>query len=382
MSLVKKRMFTPGPTPVLPEAVLSMAAPILNHRKEDFKRLFRECVEMLKTVYKTKTDPIILTASGSGAMEAAVTNLLSSGDKALVVVGGKFGERWEELCRAYGLEVVRIALEWGESVDPKDIGRHLERDAAIKAVFIQATESSTGAANDIAELGRVVSRFPNTVLVVDAITGLGCAPIHTDEWNLDVVVGGSQKAFMLPPGLAFLSVSPKAWERVKVNKQPRFYFDLLKEQKEQQSGQTSFTPAISLVQGLHAALRYISEIGVDGLVANAAFQAQATRAAAQAMGLKLVARRPSNALTAVYNPEGIEGSKIIGEMNRQFGLIMSGGQGKLKGKIFRVAHLGYFDFCDTLSALGCLEIVLHQLGHPLTLGAGTQAAMQAYLAKR
>ncbi|MBI3658255.1 MAG: alanine--glyoxylate aminotransferase family protein [Acidobacteria bacterium] len=379
MSLIKRRLLTPGPTPVLPEAALAMAAPLLNHRKDDFKRMFRDCVEMLKVVFQTKSDPIILTSSGSGAMEAAVTNLLSPGDKALVVVGGKFGERWEELCRAYCVEVTRLDVDWGSSVNVNDIAARLDRVADVKAVFVQATESSTGAANDIAALGQLVSRYPDTILVVDAITGLGCAPIHTDAWNLDVVIGGSQKAFMLPPGLAFLSVSEKAWARITTNRRPRFYFDLLKEQREQKSGQTSFTPAISLIQGLYAALKYITELGIDNLVAHAATQAAITRAAIQAMGLRLVAVHPANALTAVYNPVGIEGSKLIAELNRQFGLIMSGGQGQLKGKIFRIAHLGYFDFCDTLSTIGCLELVLYQLGYPLSLGAGLQAAQQAYV---
>jgi aspartate aminotransferase-like enzyme len=379
MTFSKKRLFTPGPTPVLPEAVLAMSAPILNHRKDDFKRLLRESTAMLKSIYKTENDVLILTSSGTGAMESAVTNFLSPGDRVLVVVGGKFGERWEELCRAFRLNVVKVPVEWGDAVDPIDIEIHLERDPSIRAVFLQACESSTGVANDIARIGHIVARYPRTLLVVDAITGLGTMDMRTDEWYLDVVIGGSQKAFMLPPGLAFVSVSTKAWEFAKESTLPKFYYDLTKERASQGEGQTAFTPAISLIQGLHSALTYINRFGVDHLIGNAALLAKVTRAAVTAIGLRLVARSPADAMTAVYVPKGIEGNKLVSELSQQFGIVLSGGQGKLKGKIFRIAHLGYYDLYDTMAMISCLEIALQRLGYAAPLGEGVKAALQTYL---
>lgn len=376
--IIKKRLFTPGPTPVLPEAAVGMTAPILHHRKPEFKTLLKESHRMLQSIFKTDGDVLIVASSGTGAMESAVTNLLSSGDKALVIVGGKFGERWEEICHAFGIKTDAIYLEWGDAVDPQEIKRRLEKDDAIRAVFIQACESSTGVANDIAEVGRVVAKHPRACLVVDAITGLGTMELRTDEWHLDVVIGGSQKAFMLPPGLAFISLSSKAWELVKQARLPRYYFDLARERKAQAEGQTSFTPAISLIQGLHPALQFITRMGIDNLVKNSARQAAITRAAVKALGLKLVASAPADAMTAVYTPPGIEADKLVSELNTRFGIILSGGQGKLKGRIVRIAHLGYYDFYDTIALVSCLEVGLQQLGYNCDPGAGAKAAMQVY----
>ncbi len=312
-------------------------------------------------------------------MEAAVTNLLSPGDKALVVVGGKFGERWEELCRAFNIDVETLSLEWGAAADPHQIKQRLDAAPSIRAVFVQACESSTGMANNMAGIGSVVKKYPQTCLVVDAITGLGTMELKTDEWHLDVMVGGSQKAFMLPPGLAFISLSPKAWELSQQARTAKFYFDLAKERKSQSEGQTSFTPAISLIQALHPALEFMTKIGIDDFVKNATLQAAATRAAMAALGLELVSTSPADAMTAVYAPQGIEAGKLVAELNKRFGLVISGGQGKLKGKIFRIAHIGYYDFYDTIALINCLEICLQNLGYKFDLGAGARSAMETYL---
>ncbi len=378
MAFLKKRLFTPGPTELLPEAQRPPVS--IYHRSEEFKQIFLEAAAELAALFKTGRQVLILTSSGTGAMEAAVSNLLSPGDRAIAVAAGKFGERWVELCRAFQVEVEAIELPWGESVDPDEIEKRLARGRPARAVLLQACESSTGAANDIETIGRIVARYPETCLVVDAITGIGAMPVEADAWGLDVVIAGSQKAFMMPPGLAFIALSEKAWRAVERGRSPRYYFDLLREREMQRSGETGFTPAISLVQSLHAALGRIKAAGgVDQLVRNAHLQASATRAAARALGLELVARRPADALTAIYAPEGLSSKNIVREMRARFGITISGGQGKLKDMIFRIAHLGYYDFYDTLAAINCLELTLALVGHRPEPGAAARAAQQVYL---
>ena len=376
--LRKTRMFTPGPTPLLPEAILQALVVPMNHRKEDFKALMREVQDGLRGVFKTANDVLVLSCSGSGAMEAAMTNLLAPGEKAIIGVAGKFGERWMELGAKFGLSAKIIQVSYGESIDPAEIKKALDEQPDTAAVFIQAMETSTGALMDMEAIGGLVRNRPGTILVVDAITAIGSQPVETDAWGLDVVIGGSQKAFMLPPGAAMVSVSEKAWKRIDACSRPRYYFDLLKERKSQRDGQTAFTPAISIVQGLKPALATMLDEGIDNLVANAALQAGATRAAVKSWGMSIFPRIPGNAITAFSTPAGVETSKVISSMRDRFGVLLSGGQGSMKGKIIRIGHLGYFDFLETLGMIGCLELALVSAGAQLDVGSGTKAALEFY----
>lgn len=377
--ITKARMFTPGPTPLLPEAVLQALVTPMNHRKEDFKSLFREVQEGLRKVFKTEGDILVLACSGSGAMEAAVTNLLAPGEKAIACVAGKFGERWMDLTAKFGVQARILNVPYGESIDPSDVEKMLASDPAIAAVFIQAMETSTGAVMDIETIGRIVKARPDTVLVVDAITAIGSMTLETDAWGLDLVIGGSQKAFMLAPGGAMISVSEKAWKRIEGCGRPRYYFDLLKERKAQRDGQTAFTPAIALIQGLKPALSLMLANGIDGFVANAALQAGATRAAVTRWGMKIFPRVPGSAVTAFSPPQGIDTARVISTMRARFGVMLSGGQGSMKGKIIRIGHLGYFDFLETLGMIGCLELALLEAGAGIDLGSGLRAALDYYL---
>ena len=376
--IVKRRVFTPGPTPLLPEAMLQALVTPMHHRKGDFKTLFREVQTGLGEVFKTRNEILILGCSGSGAMEASMTNLLAPGEKAIVAVAGKFGERWMELAQKFEVQATVVQVPYGRSVTPDQISAALASDPEISAVFVQATETSTGARMDIESMGAVVKRRENTVLVVDAITGLGTSALRTDDWGLDVVIGGSQKAFMVPPGIAMMSVSPKAWKRIENCARPRYYFDLIRERKGQREGQSAFTPAISIIQGLKASLALILEQGVDGLVFNAALQAGATRAAVTRWGMKIFPDCPSDATTAFVPPPGISAAKVQTLMEERFGVLISGGQGELKGKILRIGHLGYFDFLETLGMIAGLELSLVEAGAAIELGVGSRAAADYY----
>jgi aspartate aminotransferase-like enzyme len=381
--MYKIRLFTPGPTQLLPEVQTAMSRPIVHHRTDEFRATFKEVIDGLKYVYNTSNDVIVFTSSGSGAMEGAVANLLSPADRALVISAGKFGERWTAICKAYGINTEVISVPYGLSVDPRQVAAVLEKNPATRAVFVQYSESSTGAKNDVKALGEIVNQYPKCALVVDAITGLGVMEMPVDEWHLDVVIAGSQKALMLPPGLAFASVSEKAWELMKESKCPKFYFDYQKERKNNTNSESSYTPAITLIMAAREALKYIRDVGRDNLIANAGLLAEVTREAVKALGLKLFAgESPSDALTAVCSPEGMDSGIIINEFKRRFGSTLANGQGEIKGKIFRVAHLGYYDFTDTVAVVACLEIILSALGVPVEMGAGVKAAQQVYLSRK
>ncbi len=355
----------------------------LHHRTESFRQLMRETSGHLKYFYNTQNDVLIFSSSGTGAMEGAISNLVSPGERILVGTAGKFGERWLELARSYGLEAVKIETAYGHPLPIEEFDRRLRSEGSFRAVFIQATESSTGVSHDVEALGKLVQNYPETVLVVDAITGLGTTALEPDSWGLDVVIGGSQKALMIPPGLAFASVSEKAWNLIEKSKSPRYYFDFAKERKNQAKGETSYTPATTLVVSLHAALEYIRQVGRENLIENAATLALATREAARALELKLFAQSsPANALTAISAPEGLDSGAIVKEMRQRFGIIIANGQGTMKGKIFRLAHLGYYDMPDLFAALAALEITLNKAGHRCELGAGVRAAQDVYLKRR
>jgi aspartate aminotransferase-like enzyme len=379
--LKKHRLFTPGPTPLHPAVQEAMARPILHHRTDEFRDVFRECASGLKAFLKTDDEVLVLASSGTGAMEAAVVNVLSPGETMLALVAGSFGERWAALGRAHGMEVRTLEAEWGDAVSPEAVSAALKADPGIRGVFVQLSESSTGARHDIEGLARVTRGLKDTLLVVDAISGAGAMTLETAKWGVDVVVVGSQKALALPPGLAFVGVSRRAWDRIESTKSGRFYFDLRRERQAQAGGESAFTPAISLMTALQAALAFVNGLGgVDSLVKNAGTLAAMTRAAAGALGLPLVAPRAhGDALTALYAPEGLDSGAIAKGLRAEFASTVAGGQGKLKGKILRIAHLGYYDATDMLGLIGTLEIVLSRLGHRFELGRGVAAAEAEYL---
>jgi aspartate aminotransferase-like enzyme len=376
----KQRLFTPGPTPLHPVVQEALARPIVHHRTDEFRAVFQASVAGLKTFLKTSEDVLILSCSGSGAMEAALVNVLSPGDAMLALVAGNFGERWASIGKAHGMDVRTLAAEPGQVVSAEAVADALAKDPKIRAVFVQLNESSTGAAHDVKAIAEVV-RATDALLVVDAISGAGAMPLETEAWGVDVVVVGSQKSLALPPGLAFVALSKRAWARADEAKAPRFYFDLKRERKAQTAGESAFTPAISLVVALKAALESVeANGGVDALIANAATLAAATRAAAGALGLPLLSPTAhGDALTALYPPQGLEAGPIVKALKSEFASTVAGGQGNLKGKIFRIAHLGYYDATDIFGFLVSLEIVLSRLGHAFALGAGVAAAQAEYL---
>ena len=378
MHIKKQRLLTPGPTPLYPKALYAMMGSDVHHRTEDFQNVYRTVLTDLKEVYGTSNDVLPLVASGTGAMEAAVGNLFSAGDRVIVCSAGKFGERWAEIAKAFGLDAVVLQAEYGDSVTPDRVADALKQNPNTRGVFVQASETSTGASHDVRAMAQAISKT-DAIFVIDAITGLGTQPLDIDGWGLDVVIGGSQKAFMIPPGMAFLSVSPKAWAFADTAKLPHYYFNLKKERKNAASGEPTWTPAVSLVLALGEALKYIKQIGMANLVENAQMLAQATRAAVTALGLELFApKSPSSAVTAVRPPQGMNSGVIVKEYRNRFGSVIANGQGSMKGQIFRIAHLGYFDFSDLFSVIAQLEIILAANGVPVKFGTGVAAVENVY----
>lgn len=378
MHIKKQRLLTPGPTPLYPPALHAMMASDLHHRTEDFRKVYQACVSDLKVVLGTSYDVVPLVASGSGAMEASVSNLFSKGEKVIVCVAGKFGERWEGITKAYGLSQVVLRVEYGQVVTPAQVKEALDANPDTKGVFIQASETSTGASHDIESIAKLVAAT-EAILVVDGITGIGTQPLKIEEWGIDVLIGGSQKAFMIPPGLAFLSISPKAWKRADTSDLPKYYFNLKKEAKNAAAGESSWTPATSLMLAMAKALEYIKSIGADKVIENAQLLAKATQAAAAELGLELFAKdSPGSAVTAIKAPEGMDSGVIVKGFKQRFGAIIANGQGTMKGQIFRIAHLGYFDFADMFAVIAALELILVSNGHPVKLGSGVAAVQRVY----
>ena len=380
--MIKRYLLAPGPTPVPPEVLLAMARPIIHHRAPEFDKLFAEVRDGLKWLFQTKQDVLMLAASGTGGMEGSVSNFLSPGDKALTINGGKFGERWGKLCKIFGAQVTELKVEWGRAVDPQAVADALKKDPGIKAVYVQASETSTGVAHDVKALAQIVKPHGETILVVDAITALGVFDIKTDEWGIDVVVTGSQKALMLPPGLAFVSVSEKAWQLAEKAKNSSFYFNLKKERENQQKNQTAYTPAVSLIIGLQEVLKMLKAEGLDAVFGRQASLARAMREGMQAAGLAIFPKEcPSDALTAISAPEGVDGQAVYKNLRVQYGITAAGGQDHLKGKIFRLSHMGYTDRFDVITAVAATEMVLKGLGHPIKLGSGVAKAQEILMAK-
>jgi aspartate aminotransferase-like enzyme len=387
--LHKNRLFTPGPTPLLPAAQTAMASFTAHHRTADFKALFQRVLADMKEFIGTKNDVLVLASSGTGVMEASVSNLTSPGDHVLVLTAGKFGERWTGLAKAFGCHVEVLEVPYGQTFSLDDIRARLNNQ--VRVVYVQATESSTGARHDIEGIAKIVRGHSGasgneTLLVVDAITGLGTTHLDVDGWGVDVIIGGSQKALMMPPGLAYCAVSERAWKRMDTTTSPRFYFDLRKERKSAAKGETAYTPATSLFAALGAALEFIRGMGNgdlakgrEELVDNAELCAEMTRAGAKALGLKLYASSPAAALTAICAPEGIDSGKIVKEFREAFDAVVANGQGEMKGKLFRIAHIGYYDYLDTIGILGALEHVLAKVtDRKVEYGAAVRAAQEVY----
>ena len=383
--LHKNRLFTPGPTPLLPAAQTAMASFTAHHRTADFRALFQQVLADMKEFVGTKNDVLVLACSGTGVMEASVSNLTSPGDKVLVLTAGKFGERWTGLAKAFGCKVDVLSVPYGETFSLEAIQSRVTSD--VRAVFVQATESSTGARHDVEAIAKIVrAHGDGTLLVVDAITGLGTTHLNVDSWGVDVIIGGSQKALMMPPGLAYCAVSERAWKRMETTTSPRYYFDLRKERKSAAKGESAYTPATSLFAALGAALTFVRGMGSGNLVKgreelvhNAEICAEMTRAGAKALGLKLYASSPAAALTAICAPDGVDSSKIVKEFRESFDAVVANGQGEMKGKLFRIAHIGYYDYLDTIGILGALEHVLARVtDRSVEYGAAVRAAQEGY----
>jgi len=378
MHIKKQRLLTPGPTPLLPKALHAMMASDMHHRTQDFQKLYRQVLADLKEVFGTSNDVLPLVSSGSGAMEASISNLFRRGDKVIVCTAGKFGERWVAMTKAFGLNSIVLEAPYGDTVSPARVAEALAANPDARGVFIQASETSTGAAHDIRAMGEIIKKTP-AIFIIDAITGLGTMPLDIDNWGLDVLIGGSQKAFMIPPGLGFISVSPKAWELGKNCDLPHFYFDLKKELKSARNGESSWTPAVSLIISLAEALKYVKELGMNKLIENAQLLAKATRAAVTAMGLELFSpASPAASVTAVKAPAGMDSGVIVKGFRNEFGMIIANGQGSMKGQIFRIAHLGYFDFADLFAVIGALELILNANGFATPYGKGVAAVQTVY----
>jgi aspartate aminotransferase-like enzyme len=372
--MLKRYLLAPGPTQIPPEVLLKMAEPMVHHRNPMFEVVVDEVRENLRHLFGTRNEVLIFSSSGTGAMEGAVTNMLSPGDRAVVVRSGKFGERWAEICSAYGVECVNIDLPWGDVLDPAAVERALKENPDAKAVYMQATETSTGTMFPVREVAAIVGKYPGTLMVVDGITGVGVLPLPMDEWGIDVLIGGSQKALMLPPGLAFAGVSDKAWEFNKASRIPRFYFNWAKERDNLKKNQTNFTPAISLIVGLRESLKILREEGLENVYRRSEMLARATREGARAIGLEIFSKNPSPAVTAICAPEGIDGQAIYKTLWKKYGVTGAGGQDQLKGRIFRLATLGYADKYDVITAVAAIEFALRDLGYAFAMGTGVAAA--------
>ncbi|HEY2843369.1 MAG TPA: alanine--glyoxylate aminotransferase family protein [Bryobacteraceae bacterium] len=378
MHIKKQRLLTPGPTPLYPKALHAMMAADLHHRTQDFRDLYTRVLADLKEVLGTSHDVLVLVASGTGAMDASVSNCFSPGDRVIVCTAGKFGERWVEIVKAYGLNAVVLEAPYGQVVTPAAVAQALAANPGVKGVFVQASETSTGAVHDVRAMGDAVKKT-GAIFVVDAITGIGTMPLDIDGWGIDICIGGSQKAFMIPPGLAFMAIGPKAWAFMDTAKLPKFYFSLKKERKMAAGGESAWTPNTALMLAMAEALVYIKQLTMAKLVDNAQQLAYATRVACAALGLELfAANNPGASVTSIKAPQGMDSGVIVKDFRSRFGSIIANGQGSMKGQIFRIAHLGYFDFPDLFAMVAELELILHANGYPVELGKGVAAVQRVY----
>ena len=372
----KQYLLAPGPTPVPPEVLLAMSAPMIHHRSPDFIPVIQKVRTGLKWLFQTNQEVLTVAGSGTAGMEASISNFMSPGDKIIAVNGGKFGERWLKIAKAFGVNAIEVPVTWGDSVDVAKVEELLKNDPSIKGVYVQASETSTGVWHDIKSLAQVTSRLSGTILVVDAITALGVVDIPMDAWGIDVLITGSQKALMLPPGLAFIAVSEKAWTLNQSAKCARFYLDLKREKDNILKDSNAWTPAVSLWIGLGKALEMMQKEGLENIFARHRMLAQATREGIKGFGLSIFARQsPSDALTAVVAPEGFDGELIYKNLRNQYGITAAGGQDQLKGKVFRISHMGYADVFDIITAISGVEMVLACMGYKgAPLGSGVARA--------
>jgi aspartate aminotransferase-like enzyme len=377
----KKYLMTPGPTPVPAEVLLAQARPMIHHRTPDFSAMLRESVEGLKYVFQTTNDVLIFGCSGTGAMESAFVNCFCAGDTVIVARNGKFGDRMVKMAKTYGLNVIDLKYEWTSIVDPGDVAQALQDNPDARGLVVVQSETSSGVLNDVEEMGRIVSAYPDCVFIVDSITGIGAVPCKTDEWGLDVVMTGSQKGLMLPPGLAAVSVSEKAWRAYERSTLPKYYFDWMKYKKNVEKDTTPFTPAVSLIIGLNESIKMMREETIEGVIARHSKLAEATRRGCEALGMKLFAppEGRGSAVTPVWVPEGIDGKSIVKIMKNKYGVTIAGGQDDYEGRIFRVGHLGYFGEFDIITTLAALEMTLTELGYAFERGAGVTAAEAVFM---
>jgi len=373
---------TPGPTPVPSEILLSMAKPIIHHRTAEFEETIAEAVEGLKYIFNTTNDVLIFASSGTGAMESSVVNLFCAGDTVIVARNGKFGERETKIAEAYGLNVIDLVYEWNEVVKTEDIARELAANPEIRGVIVTQSETSTGVLNPVKDIAQVVAQYDNAVMIVDSITGIGAVACETDDWQLDVVMTGSQKGLMLPPGLAAVSVSEKAWRAVERSTIPKFYFDWKKYRTSMEKNTTPFTPALTLIQGLNEALKLMRSEGRENIIDSHFLLAEATRQGCEAIGLKLFAppEGRGSAVTPIWAPEGISAGDIVRIMKQDYGVTITNGQDDYKDRIFRIGHLGYFGIFDIITTLTALEMALTRLGYDFEQGASIKTAEAIFLA--
>jgi aspartate aminotransferase-like enzyme len=376
--MIKQYLLSPGPTPIPNEVSLAMSETMIHHRTPQFNKVFEEARQGLKRLFGTKNDVLMLASSGTGAMEASIANLFSPGDKVLVINGGKFGERWLNISNAYGLNPIDLKVEWGKAVRVEEIEKQLKAHPDLQGVMVQASETSTTALHPVKEIAKLTKNGP--LFIVDGVTAVGVLSIPVDEWGIDVLVTGSQKALMLPPGLGFIALSDRAWEKSKKAKLPRFYFDLNLERKNQQKGSGAFTPAVSLIFGVRASLEMIEREGLNKVYARHARMSRATRAAAVALGLKLLAPDdPSPAATGIFLPQGIDADRVLEYLRDHMNVVLAEGQDQLKGKVIRIAHVGYMGAFDVITAIAALEMALRKFGAEIPFGRGVAAAQEVLM---
>lgn len=378
---MRPRLFTPGPTQVPEAVVVAMSNPIVHHRGPEFAAIFHEVTEGLRYFFQTQNDVVILTSSGTGGMEASVANLLRRDDHVVTVAGGKFGKRWTEICRAYRVDTHEIEVPWGEAPDPQVLQDYLRTHPEVGAVFVTHSETSTGVAADLEKIAGVVRENSDALLVVDSVTSVGVLPFYMDRWGIDVAITGSQKGLMIPPGLAMVALNDRAWSRAEQADLPCYYFDMRKARESAAKNTTAWTPAITLFLGLQKSLQLIREQGLEYLWEKYALLAEATRQGILALGLELFAKKPSNALTAVTIPKELHGGAFTNHLREKYRITVAGGQGHLRGKIFRIAHLGYYDNLDMMAMMSALEMALADLGWRFEPGAGLKAVQQVFMSR-
>jgi len=377
--MFKKRLFTPGPTPVPEKIMLKMSEPIIHHRNPEFKEIFAELNSNIKYLFQTDQNVYTLTSSGTGAMEAAVANVIGDGDKAIFVNGGKFGERWGQLIKTFGGIPIEIKKEWGDPPTVEEIVDLIKQNPDVKAVYLTHSETSSGTVTDVKEIAKTVHEISDALIVVDGITSVGAIELRMDEWDLDIVLTGSQKGLMIPPGLAFIAVSERAWQKINQTQNRVFYFSLKKAQKALESGDTPWTPAITLVIGANEALKFIKEEGLENIWKRHQRLAEGIRIGVKALGLRLMSKNPSNAITAVFIPDGIEFKKFNDALKYEFGITVAGGQEQYKGKLFRISHLGYYDDLDMVTMISALEFALKKAGYKFQPSSGVNAIQNYFL---